>query len=191
MSMAVFGTCLLIILARIGDVTLGTIRTVMVVRARAGWAFILGFLEVLIWISVVSRIITNMDHWVYVVAYALGFALGNFIGIRIEQRLAFGTQVLRVFSRKAHELATALRAAGLGEGIPPLTVTEMEARGHLGPLGVLFLQVPRKYASKIAQHVVRLDPEAYYVVDDVRSASSAATRSADKLMNWRGLLNRK
>ncbi|NUQ67040.1 MAG: hypothetical protein HUU18_02015 [Phycisphaerales bacterium] len=191
MTMTVLVTCLLIVLARVLDVSIGTLRTVMVVNARAWWAFFLGFVEVLIWITVVSRIITAMDHWLYYVAYAMGFALGNYIGISVEQRLAFGTQVLRVFSRKAHELATALRATSLDNDLPPLTVTEMEARGHLGPVGVLFLQVPRKHAKRVADHVVAIDPEAYYIIDDVRSASSASTRSADRLMTWRGLLNRK
>lgn len=191
MTMTVLMTCLLIVIARVMDVSIGTLRTVMVVNARAWWAFFLGFVEVLIWITVVSRIITAMDHWLYYVAYALGFALGNYIGITVEQRLAFGTQVLRVFSRRAHELATALRATGLGDDMPPLTVTEMEARGHLGPVGVLFLQVPRKLAPDVAARVVAIDPEAYYVIDDVRSASSAKMRSADRLLTWRGLLNRK
>jgi uncharacterized protein YebE (UPF0316 family) len=177
MDWMVLAISLLIVFARVLDVTLGTLRTTMVVSGRRAWSFVLGFIEVLIWITVVRQILVSFDHPLYNVAYALGFATGTFLGITVEQRLAFGTQVVRVFSRKGHEVATALRAAGIGEELPQLAVTEMEARGHKGPVGVLLVEVPRRFAERVAAKAVALDPDAYFVIDDVRRASSASGRA--------------
>ncbi|MBX3382300.1 MAG: hypothetical protein KF864_02205 [Phycisphaeraceae bacterium] len=191
MSFAVFTTCLLIVGARMLDVTLGTLRTVMVINGRKWIAFMLGFAESFIWLAVVAQIIKQMDHPLYFVAYALGFAIGNFLGIVIEQHLAFGTQVIRVFSRRSHELATALRASGVGTDLPHLSVTEMQAQGHKGPVGVLFAEVPRRYSARVAKRAVEIDPEAYYVIDDVRRASTAAMRADGNPWDWKRLLQRK
>lgn len=190
MTWTVLGTCLLIMFGRIADVSLGTLRTVMVVTGRRAMAFLLGFCEVLIWITVVGQLIANLDHWMYYPAYALGFAMGCFVGMTIERRLALGKQVIQVFSRNAHVVATSLRAMSFGENIPHLAVTEMEARGHKGPVGVLFAEVPRKYAKEVTERIVLVDPEAYYVIDDVRYASSAASRSQQRSLIG-GLLTRK
>src|SRR5690606_34835693 len=119
-------TCLLIVAGRILDVSLGTLRTVMVVTGRRGLAFLLGFCEVLIWITVVGQLIANLNHWAYYPVYALGFALGCFVGMTIERRLAYGTQVIQIFSRNAHPIATAIRAMSFGENHPHLADTEVE-----------------------------------------------------------------
>lgn len=190
MSWTVILGCLLIVAARVLDVSLGTLRTVMVVTGRRAMAFLLGFFEVLIWITVVGQLVTNLNHWLYYPAYALGFAIGCFIGMTIERRLALGKQVVQIFSRNAHAVATSLRAMSFGDAIPHLAVTEMEARGHKGPLGVLFAEVPRKYAEAVARRVVEVDPDAYLVINDVRLASSAATRSQNRSV-LSGLLARK
>lgn len=190
MDWNVIGLAALIVVARIVDVSLGTLRTVAVVTGRRGWAFVLGFLEVLVWITVVGQLIANLNHWLYFPAYALGFALGSVVGITIEQRIAFGTQVVRVFSRKSHAVATALRALSFQPEIPHLAVTEMEAKGHKGPVGVLFAEVPRKYAAVVADRAIQVDPEAYFVIDDVRRASSMATRTGRRIW-WQGFLQRK
>ncbi len=191
MTLAVFLTCLLIVGARMLDVTLGTLRTVMVINGRKWIAFGLGFAESLVWITVVAKIIKNMDHPMYFVAYALGFALGNFLGIVFEQHLAFGTQVIRVFSRRSHELATALRASGIGTDLPHLAVTEMQAQGHKGPVGVIFAEVPRRFSVRVARRAVEIDPDAYFVIDDVRRASSAAMRADRNPWDWKRLIQRK
>src|SRR5262245_54738025 len=104
--------CLLIILARIADVSLGTLRTISVVNGRAKLASVVGFFEILIWVFAVSRVIENLSDPAFAISYALGFALGNLIGIKIEQRIAFGEQVVRIFSTKGDKVAASLRHAG-------------------------------------------------------------------------------
>src|SRR5215468_6306974 len=100
MDTTVIATFVLIVLARITDVTLDTIRTVSVVQGRRVFAAVLGFFEAVVYICAVAKVLLNMDHPVYALAYGLGFASGTFLGITIEQRLAFGEQLASFVTRK-------------------------------------------------------------------------------------------
>ncbi len=172
-------TCLIIIAARICDMSLDTLRVVAVMSGNRSRSFFLGFFEVFIWIIVVSRIISEMNtahgwqYFAYALSYALGFALGNFLGLTLEKRLALGSQVVRIFTRMGTEVAGALRINGL-------VVTEVDARGRDGPISLLFTQVPRKRAREIAELATRVDPSCYFVIDDVRFASTAHSRNGDR-----------
>ena len=93
--------CLLIIVARIGDVSLGTLRTIVTIQGRRALAISISIFELLIWVFVVSQVIRDIGNEpIYGVAYAIGFASGTFIGMTIEQRLALGRQVVRIITRQ-------------------------------------------------------------------------------------------
>lgn len=178
-------TCLLIVLARITDVSLGTIRTIMVINGLRGVSWILGFFEVLVWILVVSRVISIVpDNPLYPVAYALGFATGNFIGITVEQRIAFGHQVVRVFTRKGPQVVEALRADGYA-------VTEFTGKGRDGPVDMLFIETERKSARDLLRDARKLDPDCFVVVDDIRLASAKLVEAQQQSGGWRSQLKRK
>lgn len=182
MDITVILHCLLIVAARIVDVTLGTVRTICVVNGRRGLACVLGFCEVLVWILVVSRVISSLSNPVYAVAYALGFALGNYIGITIDRHLAFGEQVVRVFTRRGAFLAEALRTSGF-------VVTQISGQGRDGPVELLFIQVPRKLAQAAGDQARLHDPDCFIVVDDVRWAS--ASMGGYRMNDWRAAGHRK
>src|SRR4030095_14133204 len=110
MNTAVVLTSLLIVLARIADVTLDTVRTVAIVQGRRMFAAVLGFFQALIYVCAIAKVLLNVDTHAYALAYAVGFALGTYLGISIEQRLAFGHQLVTLVTRKGVELARALRA---------------------------------------------------------------------------------
>jgi uncharacterized protein YebE (UPF0316 family) len=170
----VAGICLLIVIARIADVSLGTMRTICVVQGRRRLAPVLGFFEVLIWVFGVSQVVTNLSHPACAVSYALGFALGNYIGLTIERRLAMGEQVVRVFSHQGAHLAGQLRRDGF-------RVTEIDGRGRDGPIHLLFIHAPRKQVNQLANRVLQLDPACFYVIDDVRLGSNVAYRQSQSL----------
>lgn len=86
--------------SRVGDVRLGTMRIILTARGRRNLAPLLGFLEVLIWIVVVSRLITHARTPFAFLGYAAGFALGNFAGIYIEEWFAIGYVTVRVILPK-------------------------------------------------------------------------------------------
>lgn len=165
MDLEVVAFSVLIFAARVVDVAMGTVRTSFVVRGNRRAAFAIGFLEILVWVVVVAQVIGNLDHPAYAVAFALGFATGTMLGITIEEWFALGDQVVRVFTRERESLAAALRADGR-------SVTEFEGRGHAGPVSLLFIQVRRREAQTVAMKARKLDPNCFYVIDDVRLSSS-------------------
>ena len=106
---------LLIFLARVSDVTLGTIRIVFVSKGFKLLAPILGFFEVFIWLLAMSKVIQNLDYWLYYVAYSAGFAVGNYVGLSIEERLALGYINLRIITMDSPEkLISRLSGEGFG-----------------------------------------------------------------------------
>ncbi|HPA70469.1 MAG TPA: DUF5698 domain-containing protein, partial [Bacteroidales bacterium] len=84
---------LFIFLARIFDVSLGTLRIIFVTKGMRIIAPLVGFFEVLIWLLAISRIMQDLDNWVSYIAYAGGFATGNFVGMYLEERLAIGHEM--------------------------------------------------------------------------------------------------
>jgi len=175
---------LLIIAARVADVSIGTIRTIVVVQGRRGLAFILAFFEVAIWVAVVSGVIGQVrEQPLYVVAYALGFALGNYIGMTIEQQIALGRQVVRIMTRRGMELAQAFRDQGL-------RVTQFDGLGRDGPVQELFIELGRREVRRVVAEARTLDPLCYYIIDDIRTASSAREPLGED-SGLRGVLKRK
>ena len=99
--------------ARVIDVSLGTIRTILVFRGHKYVAALIGFVEILIWVVAASKVIQNLDTWYLAVAYAGGFATGNIVGIYLEGKLAIGTELVRAVSKdESVELAEHLRSKG-------------------------------------------------------------------------------
>jgi hypothetical protein len=92
---------LIVFLARFVDVTLGTMRIIFLSRGRKFLAPALGFVEVFIWITVVSQIVGGaQNNLLAYFAYAAGFAVGNYVGMVIEEKLAIGTLVIRAIFPK-------------------------------------------------------------------------------------------
>ena len=153
---------LLIIMARISDVTIGTIRIVMVSKGQKMLAPILGFFEVIIWLLAMSKVMQNIDNWLTYVAYGIGFALGNYIGLIIEERLAVGIVQLQIITRKsADNLLKALREAGYG-------ITYLEANGSEGKVGIIYSIIKRVNLEEVIKIIRTHNPLAFYSIGDVR-----------------------
>lgn len=166
MDWEAIGVMVLIFIARIGDVTLGTLRTMSVIQGRRWTAWSMGLLEVLIWVTAVSAVVSQVHEkpW-YAIPYALGFATGNFVGITVEGWLAKGDQVIRVFTRKGQATASRLRAHGF-------RVTEIDGRGRNGPVMLLFIQCKRRQAREVTSIARQMDSDCFYIIDDVRHSSA-------------------
>lgn len=156
---------LLIIVARIFDVSLNTLRIIYLSKGYKSLVPILGFFEVLIWLLAVTRIFSDLDNWVAYLAYPLGFALGNFIGMKLEERLAVGVELIRIITRKdASELIEALRCKGF-------SVTAIKAEGSQGNVGVLYSIINRKNLEDYVNTIQEFNPNAFYTIEDVRAVS--------------------
>jgi len=167
---------LLIFLARISDQTIGTLRLMFVSKGIKNLATVLGFLESLIWLLAVSQIFKHLDNPLNYVAYAGGYAMGNYIGIYIESRLSIGNVIVRVVPRKdTTELLNYLRTNDFG-------VTAIDGEGMLGPVKVLFSVVKRKELNHFIEIVNKYNPNAFYSIEDVKvvSQSIKEKRKIDK-----------
>lgn len=169
----------LIFIARILDVTIGTIRIVMVSKGQKLWAPILGFFEVLIWLIAISRIFQNLDNWVNYVAYAGGFATGNYIGLILEEQLAMGIVKIQIITRKnAADLIINLKSAGYG-------ITHHEARGSNENVSIIYSVIKRHEIQKVENIVKATNPKAFYSIEDVKSVSHGIFPVKTAVRRWR------
>jgi len=166
---------LLIFLARICDVTLDTARIIYVSRGMKLLAPLIGFFEVLIWLLSITQIMHNLTNVVYYIAYAGGFAMGNFIGIYIEERMAIGTVVIRIITQKdASELVDFLKGDGYG-------VTYIDAQGTLGPVKIVFTIIKRRDVSRVIGIIRKFNPMAFFTIEDLRSVREGVFRKKANL----------
>ncbi|MBN1637861.1 MAG: DUF2179 domain-containing protein [Ignavibacteriales bacterium] len=154
---------LLIFFARIMDVSIGTIRIIFVSRNNKLLAPILGFFEVFIWLLAIQQVMQNLHNIFCYFAYATGFAMGNLLGIFIEEKLAVGKVVIRIITqRSATELVSELNSNGYG-------VTNIPAEGSRGKVNVVYTIIERHDLEKVIKMVNHFNPKAFYTVEDIRS----------------------
>src|SRR5512143_3199252 len=105
----------MVFFARVTDVSLGTLRIIFISRGKRNLAPFLGFVEVFIWITVVSQIVSHAHNLLAYLAYAAGFATGAVVGMYIEDRMALVTQIVRtIVQNNSQELICNLHTAGYG-----------------------------------------------------------------------------
>lgn len=170
---------LLIFVARICDVSIGTIRIVMVAKGQKIIAPILGFFEVLIWLLAISRIFENLDNWVCYFAYGAGFATGNYIGMYIEEKLAMGIIKIQIITRKpADALIEKLHASGYG-------ITHQDAQGATETVSIIYSIIKRTELPKMAELIKTYNPKAFYSIEDVKYVSSGIFPEKAEAKRWR------
>ncbi len=153
---------LLIALARIVDVTVGTIRVIMVSRGYKNIAPVLGFGEVIIWLLAIGQIMQQLDNVMSYIGYGAGFAAGNYIGIHLVEKMSLGTVVLRIIPRTdSTALVGALRGAGYG-------VTAVNAEGKDGPVQIIFSIVKKKDLQGALGIINEHNPNAFYTIEEVQ-----------------------
>jgi uncharacterized protein YebE (UPF0316 family) len=155
----------LIFLARICDVSIGTMRIIFVSKGNRNIAPVLGFFEVLIWIIAISKIMQNLDNYVNYVAYAAGFATGNFVGMIIEEKLAMGIQMIRVFTNdKGMDLVKVLNSNGFG-------ATTIEAHGAKEKIHIVYSIVHRNELERVLEVINEFNPRAFFTIEDIKAVN--------------------
>lgn len=149
---------LLIMLMRICDVSIGTMRTIMVVQGRKYLAALIGFFEVLIWVFAIRFVMQELDNIINLFGYAGGFAMGNILGITLEQKIGLGYVQLNIISRHFTDaIAATLRKSKYG-------VTILPAEGGTGGVSIIVIITPRKTQKKIITLIESIDPTAFITV---------------------------
>jgi uncharacterized protein YebE (UPF0316 family) len=182
----VFMTGMAIFVARIFDVSIGTVRTIVTVQGRTALAFSLAVFEVTIWLTVVSTVIHQVSELpILIIFYSLGYATGNVVGILVEKRLAFGLIILKIFSQQhGKKLADEFRKLGQA-------VTIFPGEGMNGPVLELYIVCRRRDLKWMVPKVHKIDRDAFYVIEQARDVSKVLKPVATPLGGWRQRHNRK
>ncbi len=153
---------LLIMLMRMSDVTIGTFRMILVVQSKKYMAATAGFFEVLIWIFAMRYIVDHMDQTINLIGYAAGFAIGNLLGIFLEEKVAMGYVQLNLISQKhSVEIVEELRAARFG-------VTVIPAEGFEGHINLVMVIIKRKNLTKVRKLIEMIDPDVFITIQHSR-----------------------
>ncbi len=176
---------ILIFCARVSDVSIGTVRIILVAKGYKKLAPLTGFLETLIWIVAISKIIQNIDNWACYIGYAAGFATGNYVGMLIEEKLALGHELIRIITMNNYtELLSKLHDKGFD-------VTTTNAEGQNGPVGILYIITTRKKAKDVVEIVNDQDPFATYTIESIRHVNHHAMYGQEKIKTRKLLLKYK
>ncbi len=156
---------LLIAIARIMDVSVGTIRLIFVSRGYKYLAPALGFVEVIIWLLAIGQIMQQLDNFMSYIGYGGGFAMGNYIGIILVEKMSIGTVVVRVIPKKdVSSLIDHLRDANYG-------VTSVSAEGKSGPVQMIFSIVKKKNLNEMLEIINEYNPNAFYTIEEVQTVN--------------------
>jgi uncharacterized protein YebE (UPF0316 family) len=173
----------LVFLLRVADVSLGTMRTIVVVNGKITLSVALGFLEVLIWITAVSQVILRLrESPVLVLAYSAGFAAGNAAGIVLERRMALGQCVVRMISKEGDRLAQALSPIGRVRGV-------FRSEGGAPTTRLVFATLARSDLQEAVRRAKAVDPDVFYVVD--RFSQTNGRTPLPRATGWRAILKMK
>ncbi len=154
-------TAILIFLVRVISITMDTLRFMLTMRGKQGIAWILGFVESVLYVVIIGAVLKDLSNVLYVVAYSAGFATGNVVGMAIEKRLAIGFSHIKVISSQ-HGLAVAEALRKMD-----YAVTEISARGKDGSVTLCDLSVRRKDVPAIEKLTLEVDPDAFITVEDI------------------------
>ncbi len=153
---------IVIFFGRICDVTLGTLRIIFVSKGEKYKAPIVGFFEVFIWVVIISQIFSHANSIIAYLAYAGGYAAGNFVGILVENKIAFGFQLLRVYTKKdGAELIQTLNKRNIG-------ATFVRGEGALSQVHIVEIVIGRKSLNEVVDLITSFDPDVFYLVEYIR-----------------------
>ncbi|MBU2492368.1 MAG: DUF2179 domain-containing protein [Bacteroidetes bacterium] len=153
--MEVFYSAVIIMILRICDVTLGTLRTLFVIQSRKYHAGITGFFEVLVWIFAMKYIVEHMDNIFNLIGYATGFGLGAILGLTLEQKIGIGFAQVNIMSNLSTDaIVDALRNNQFG-------VTVMSATGISGGVNIINTVINKRKMKELRAIVDEIDPNGF------------------------------
>ncbi len=177
---------LIIFFARIIDVSVGTLRTIGIVQGRMKMAFFLGLIETSMWLLVLTAVLDKvMETPILAVFYAVGFSTGNVVGIAIEKKLAMGFTNLRVISMlNGRLIADKIRENGY-------RATVFEGEGKDSKVLEVYVVCERKALPKLIKIVKEIEPEAFFITEQVGIVSKMIRPMMVPATGWRAVHKKK
>ena len=156
---------IVVFLAEMTVVTISTMRIICISRGYKNWAAGLGFFEVSIWLFAIGQVMSNLDRPLCFAGFAGGFVTGNYLGMTLEQRIAFGSVLVRVITgRDSSRLVELLRSCGCG-------VTRVGAHGLQGPVEIVFTVIQRRRLGHVLAVIRQFDADAFYSIDALHDSN--------------------
>jgi uncharacterized protein YebE (UPF0316 family) len=162
---------LLIFLARIGDVSMETIRVIYISRGIKYLAPIIAFFEIIIWLLAMEVVMSDLSNIANFFAFAFGFATGTYVGLVIEEKLSIGMVIMRIVTTEEsnEEIVSFLESEHFG-------VTSLDAKGTRGNVKMLLSLVNRADVPRITGHIQTTNPTAFFSIEDVRYVNQGVFR---------------
>jgi uncharacterized protein YebE (UPF0316 family) len=153
---------LLIFCLRVVEMSLDTLRVLLVVRGRKAYAWVIGFFQSILFVLAITTALRDLSNPLNILGFAAGFATGVVTGMFIEERLAIGYAHMRIISPGwGADIANQLREEGHA-------LTEVPARGRDGTVTLINCSVLRKHIGPITRKVKEIDPQAFISTEDLR-----------------------
>ena len=162
----------LIFAMRLAGITLDTLRTLLVMRGHRAWAWVVAFVQALLFVVALTWVVSGLTHPLVIAGYALGYATGGVVGIQLERRLALGHVHIRIISpRRGSAIAQALREAGFA-------LTEVPAKGRDGTVDLINLGVVQRQVPQALEIIAAADPDAFITTEVVRPMRRGVWRAS-------------
>lgn len=166
---------LLIFLARLGDVTMATMRHIFISKGFKKIVPVLGFFEVLIWLIAMRQVFNHLNNAACFIAWAAGFSTGTYLGMYIEEKIALGEQIIRIITNENPEQLL-MELKNMHQG-----VTVVDGQGAMGPVKLIYTVVKRVNKQDVIECIHHHSPHAFYSVEDVKSSHHGVFRDGKKL----------
>ena len=161
--------CIKIFCCRIIDVSMGTIRTINVVKGKTLIGAVIGFFEVLIWFLIVKDALNTeltgiLNSLFIAISYAGGYATGTYIGGMLSDKFIQGNLTLQVIlTKNDDELVDAIRKEGYG-----VSVLDVRGQLNINDKYMLFIEIDKKNLSHVTSIIKKLDNKAFIVVNETK-----------------------
>jgi len=160
---------LVILIARICETSLETVRTIYIARGHANLASCMGIVKTGIWLLSTGLVLTNLSDYWNIFAYLAGYGIGTLLGMEIEKMISIGDVIVRLITPgDTQALVSELAKAGYG-------TTRIEGTGSFETtVSVIFMIVPRTELSRLLGILSNEYPQILYTIEDVRNIKEGA-----------------
>lgn len=171
----------LIFVARIVDVSLGTLRIIFLGKGYRKLAALVGFFEILIWLMAIREVLLNLRNFACVIGYAGGFAMGNYVGIWLEEKISIGVVILKIFFCEDHDrFKRYLERKNFG-------YTLLSGEGTRQAVRILYTVIQRRHFQETVRMLYRTNPRAFYIVENIKSSRQGIfpLNNRNPLISWK------
>lgn len=163
---------LIIFILRVTNNAVGTVRVIVMHEGRRSLGFALASLESLLFAYTAGMVITDLENIPNLVAYVLGFAVGGYVGMFIEQKYLNIFNIVDIIADEttAHIIAEALRGNDHG-------VTEIHGEGARGHVSQLRVVAHHRDVNEVLQIAREIKPGCFITVEESRFIRGGWVRS--------------